>query len=265
MKGIKNKVNDNYFKTENSLWLVGLLAADGCITDDTHITISQSGDNGKEMINYIKKIINFGGNVYERKTSRKMAYSISICSKMMVEDLKNYNVIPKKSLIYSLPDLINKNNINSYIRGYFEGDGSIGVYNNGNSEKYLIISLVGTKEFIDELSKIIPYKYSSIRKLKANNCYEIRWNGSLGIEFGRWLFSDKNLYKSKKCRIFEEYLENCENRFLKYKDKKIEVEKLLKTGMSPMLIAKEVGLAFQTVYRWKANLKNSKTTSKQMD
>jgi hypothetical protein len=249
----KYNINEDYFKilSSESLWLIGLLAADGWINKDRYIGIAQSGDVGKDIIEEVKRVLEYDGPTYEKNTIGSKSYSINITSNEIVNDLLKFNIIPNKSLVYKLPDLSDKELIN-YLRGYIDGDGSVGVYDNGNGYEYLVLSFVGTKEFIEKCGKLIPVKYSGIRDLgRSENCWEVRWYGKQAIEFGNWIYYDKNLYNSKKFCIFDYYIKNNKPDYLVYEEKKEEVKKLLTDGKKVMEVSKITGIPFQTIYTWR--------------
>ena len=150
-------LNEGYFNEINDkqLWLIGLLAADGWIKNNT-LGISQSGQHGEKLINYIKDELKYGGVVYTATTICELAFSIIITSHKFVDVLSKFNIVEKKSLIYELPKLKNEYELRDFIRGYIDGDGSVGVYDNGNGHEYLVISFVGTKNFINNASQKIP-------------------------------------------------------------------------------------------------------------
>jgi hypothetical protein len=133
----KYNINEDYFKDLNSesLWLIGLLAADGWIKKDRYIGIAQSGDEGKAIIEEVKRLLEYNAPTYEKDTIGRKSYSINITSNKIVNNLSLFNIIPNKSLTYELPDL-NDDNFRDYLRGYIDGDGSIGVYNNGSGYEY---------------------------------------------------------------------------------------------------------------------------------
>jgi hypothetical protein len=248
----KYNINEDYFKDLNSesLWLIGLLAADGWIKKDRYIGIAQSGDEGKAIIEEVKRLLEYNAPTYEKDTIGRKSYSINITSNKIVNNLSLFNIIPNKSLTYELPDL-NDDNFRDYLRGYIDGDGSIGVYNNGSGYEYLVISFVGTKDFIHECNKQIPIECSGKRDLiRSNNCWEIRWYGRHAIEFGKWLYYRKNLYNSKKFIIFDEYMKNNKPDYLVYDEKKEVVKKLLIEGKKVMEVSKITGIPFQTIYTW---------------
>ena len=179
-----------------------------------------------------------------------MAYIISVTSNKFVKILENYNIVNSKSLIYKLPVLNTEDELRSFTRGYVDGDGSIGIYGNGKGYKCLVISFVGTKEFIDSIGGKLPIKYSNKLDKKRNNCWELRWYGKKAYEFGDWLYKNKNLFKSNK---FIKFTNNKKPNYISdyYNDKKEIVKKLLLEGKSVSKISEETKIPFQTIYRWK--------------
>ena len=235
--------------TDQTLWLVGLLAADGWIKNDSGIGLAQSGIYGKEMIEHVKDELQYTGPIYSANTSGEISYSIYITNRKIVEKLKKFNIINRKSLIYELPKLPLKK-LRSFIRGYIDGDGSVGVYDNGKGHSSLVISFVGTKNFINEIAQQIPIQYSNILDKKSTNCWEIRWYGEKAHELGSWIYSNKNLFVSKKSVIFANAIKPAYKRDF-YLEKQEMVKKLLKEGRTVLDISSIVNIPFQTIYKWK--------------
>ncbi len=258
----KYNVNDNFFNIESKekYWLIGFIAADGNVSKNL-LSITQSKNVGLDLINYIKELLNYDGIIYESNPplSTEIAYKLCISSKQIIDDLYKYNITERKTYIYEYSN--NIIDIKSFLRGYFEGDGSIGVYNNSSGKKYLISSFVGTKKFIDKMSELLPLKYSSKRNIH-NDLYELRYNGNKAIIFMNWLYEDELLYKSYKYKIFQNYL-LCDdyNRVLKtnikksfYNQIKITIFDKIKNGITSAQIVKDIKLTndipFQTIYKY---------------
>jgi hypothetical protein len=247
----KYSLNESFFDEvgDTQLWLIGLLAADGWIRKNS-IGLSQSGNHGVELINYVKNIIDYSGVIYTSTTTNELAYSISFTSNKFVKILEGYNIVNGKSLIYKLPELNTEDELRSFTRGYIDGDGSIGIYDNGKGYKSLTISFVGTKEFIDTIGDKIPIPYSNKLDKKRNNCWELRWYGKKAYDFGCWLYKNKNLFRSNKFITFAKY--NKPNYIADYYDEKKEiVKKLLLGGIPVSKISEDTGIPFQTIYKWK--------------
>lgn len=118
-------LNDNYMSiidTEEKAYILGLIASDGNI-----------GKNGttslflhKKDIDIIQQISNILNIKIQNYKSHKKMYGININSKQISSDIcKHLNIKPmKKSDIVNFPN-ITKELERHFIRGYFDGDGSI--------------------------------------------------------------------------------------------------------------------------------------------
>lgn len=253
IRNSKYALYETYLDCEKAekYWFLGLMAADGFIINKNCFGISQSGVFGKELIEYLKKELKYGGPIYSGSTVGENYYNLTITSNHIVNKLSEYNIVNKKSLIYDFPNINGDDKIRDFIRGYIDGDGSVGVYDNGNGYEYLVISFVGTKNFINNTSKKIPIGFSSVRELIGENCFEIRWYGKKAVKFCEWLYSNENLYNGYKKNKFINYLKTHNPNFLKYGDKKKEVKELINKNVKVSEIVKITGIPFQTIYKWK--------------
>jgi len=85
--------------------------------------------------------------IYEEYKSSK-CFKVSINSKKIVNDLINKGCINKKSKIIEFPKFLEPKLISHFIRGYFDGDGSISF-----SDKQIGLNFVsGSKNFLKEIS-----------------------------------------------------------------------------------------------------------------
>lgn len=132
--------DENFFEVPNvinSYW-AGFLAADGCISNNTIILEIHNKD--EQHITKFCSSIKYNGAIYRRK-NRDMV-SVGIRSHKIISDLGyNFNIIPRKAKVLLPPNITNKGNIRSFIRGYIDGDGCY-------SDKYNLISVRGTKEML---------------------------------------------------------------------------------------------------------------------
>lgn len=233
-------------------WLIGLLASDGYKGKYNQIGINQSGEDGKKLIEYIKKLINANNPIRKIKTNRKDCFQLIVSSGKIVNELKKFNIVNAKTNIYDLPN-IPQMHLNNFLAGYIEGDGCITVCDNGVGYKYLCASFVGTKEFICKCSELIPIK-GNVRKHSMSDIYEIRWNGENAIKFCDWLYSFENLYHSYK---YENYI-NAKNMFKNTRKERYKIIKnqVLNDFLSNKIdsiqdYANDINIPFQTIYLWK--------------
>jgi hypothetical protein len=123
-------------------------------------------------------------------------------SKATVKDLtKNYNIVPNKTHTL-IPPNISEENISHFVRGFFDGDGSIG---SGNYPRTHIVS--SSKDILDWILKWYS-KYSdtsaNVRKRKNKNFYELEFGGKYAIKFLKLIYKDA-AFESRLERKFKLY------------------------------------------------------------
>lgn len=120
--------NENYFKVQsnNMAYILGFLAADGTVSKSSNeikITVS---NKDKELLQKIKEELEYTGKIKESTTSDGFDIAtLEITCQSYKEDLSKYNIIPNKTYTFSIPTTLNKIYWKDFIRGYFDGDGSV--------------------------------------------------------------------------------------------------------------------------------------------
>ena len=147
-------------------------------------------------------------NSYSNNSYSRLIYS----SKTMFNDLLKYNFVEHKTNILNPPDLSLLNDFTSdFIRGYFDGNGSIAHTNTEKSNSYAF-KLVSTKEFLDFVNAYIKEKLG----FSANKYYKRRdYQKVMSLEFGGnlktqkildLLYKDANIYLDRK---YNRYIDLC--------------------------------------------------------
>lgn len=120
----KYKINSNYFEKINSeqkAYIFGFILADGNI----YKTSLKIDLNKKDecILRYVLNCMQSEHKIYSYKNNR----SILIRNVKLVEDLKKLGCFPNKSHNLPFPtfDIIPKDLLHHFVRGYFDGDGSI--------------------------------------------------------------------------------------------------------------------------------------------
>lgn len=106
--------------------------------------------------------IEWKGNIYRRgqRGHSKPSSTINLASDKLCDDLeRNFNIVPRKSLILEPPNLENDLAL-SYIAGYIDGDGCIRVIRDG----YLTCTISGTYQVLDW----IKFVFDKISHIKTN-------------------------------------------------------------------------------------------------
>lgn len=198
--------NENYFDiidTEDKAYFLGLLYADGCVHKNILSISLQEKD--KEILEKFKNFINYTGNlnlVKKRNENQQNQFQIQIISDKLTNSLKNLGCIPNKSLILQFPTekQVPSHLIHHFIRGYFDGDGSI--FNNGNSK---VITIIGSRFFIKDLKVIFNnlLKTNKIEKIIKNNLLISFYKKSEIEKIYTYFYSNSNIYLQRKYEKFK--------------------------------------------------------------
>lgn len=208
------KIKESYFDTIDSqekAYFLGLLFADGCNTG-TNITLSLSGDDHylldvfqNEL--YIDKHPKISKTIFKNKNF-KTSYRMTICNTHIREILNEYGVIKRKSLLLKYPkNVVNSNHFPHFIRGYFDGDGSVWI----RRHNQVCYSILSTKEFLFSVAKELNkfninienkiYKKGKVFQLADTKQETVR-------QFYNFIYKDANIFMKRKKKLFDENLED---------------------------------------------------------
>lgn len=218
----KYTFNERYFEeidSANKAYWLGFIYADGYISSKRNqsnrvLGIALSIKDKKHLDKFnnclesnvkIKSYIEsngFGkGNEYCR---------IVYTSQKLTDDLIKHGVYEHKSCILSNPNISEKY-IKDFIRGYFDGDGSIWKQDNATQFN---ISIVGTNEllmFIQNylLKNGIISRYYPLNKRRKNQIVSnFKFGGNnLAYKFLQYLYENSEMYLDRKMKLYLELKE----------------------------------------------------------
>ena len=115
-------------------------------------------------------------------------------SNVIIKNLQLYGIGSHKSLTLQFPNNIKQSQfINAFIRGYFDGDGSLCLYKNGIFD----IKILGTKKFLEDIKSIVGIQ-CRISNPKSN-IYELRISkNSERKKFLTFIYKDATIYLKRK-------------------------------------------------------------------
>jgi hypothetical protein len=160
----------------------------------------------KEFQNIIGSHNHIHRTIRNRQNSILYTSAINVQSTKMAHDLFRYGIIPNKTFKTYLSNQIPFKYMRDYIRGIFDGDGTVYKYR----KKYLRFAFYGTyklmfdiREFLYNtvgLSKnaIITQKNENVSFIpyaKKQDCYK----------FYHYIYDDANLYLKRKKQIFDKF------------------------------------------------------------
>lgn len=217
----KYSLNENYFDcidTPNKAYILGFFYADGsnCFSKKTismalqehdkdileRIRLEIKSEKKLEYIDYTTKH-DFGYNY-------KNQYRLLLFSAHMCKTLNSIGMVPNKSLKLDFPH-ISPSLYSHFIRGYYDGDGSLYVYIKPNGTIQPHFTITSTDSFCRKTQII----FSEVLKIKGGNIYDASCHNGITKVLtisGRtqvklildWLYSDAELFLERK---YHHYME----------------------------------------------------------
>ncbi len=205
----KYNFNESYFeKIDNheKAQILGMLAADGCLYNGRYTQIALQIDD-LDYIKWIKERIEYNGKIYfpnrkKNNKKEKQICSLCICSKKLYEDLEKLGLYKQKSLTLPFPleKQVPKQFLNSFVLGYFEGDG--GIYINKNCSCH--IHFAGSDNFCQELRDVIKKELNiSFGIQKHGKISQLYLQGNVqGFKFLNWIYKNAKFQMGQKYKKF---------------------------------------------------------------
>lgn len=209
-------LNENYFNhidTQDKAYILGLLYADGFVGDE-HYNNVVLGMKDKDIIEKIAKCIDYSGEIKKGNKggfkNSTYSYIINFSSKIMTNDLRRYGLYPNKSLTMKYFPLIPKELERHFIRGYFDGDGTVVLSKNSSYykgkdfiKKYeyptIQIGFLGTESFVEKLAEKMCLKNCIIINTKTPLIKELRISSKKeSFRIFQFLYDDADIFLERK-------------------------------------------------------------------
>lgn len=204
---------DNIDTEEKAYWL-GFLYADGNIsTVGNRLEINLSSKDLDHMLKF-KKFLKLESEIkIDDNDPKSVKCRLSIRNKHMWNQLNDKGCVPCKSLVLKFPDksiFKSQNLIYDFIRGYCDGDGSLGLYLHKGTQNHMCnLEFVGTENFLNGIQDFLGIR-GTIRNKSctnwANQAYELRYCGLKARQVARLLYENSSIYMDRK---YNRYLQFC--------------------------------------------------------
>ena len=220
--------NDNYFEsidTEKKAYILGFIIADGHISKENRLCFSNSIDD-VSIFNEIKNEISPDSKIYFKKCNkgvknRKEQCVLRIKSNVLCNQLQDkYSIHNNKTydtkFTFNL-DLIPKELIVHFIRGFFDGDGSISFYKTKGTIFFNFSFISTSFNFISQVAQLFENNFKVEKVIREIEGKTINWF-TLRFDYDRhrareikkiyeFLYQDATIFLERKRIKFEKYLE----------------------------------------------------------
>lgn len=206
----KYEINESIFESidnEEKAYILGFLYADGYINiKNNHVELTLKKSD-LQILESIKNIIfNKERPLIPIKNGKYLRLSIS--SRRIVNDLYKLGCIQKKTFLLKFPK-IKKSLIRHFIRGYFDGDGSVYIQKN-----VLNISILGTIDLLNKMQEIFITKLNFNKTElderhpeRKTNIRSLRYGGNVIMNrFYHYIYDDSKIFLKRKRSKFESIL-----------------------------------------------------------
>lgn len=207
----KYKYNWDFFETDSEelYYFLGFVAADGYISNnDIEIGLNIQD---KHLLEHFRDLICPDKPIYNKTRTNSCTLKIS-CKSRISRFKEFFSMITNKKHEEMIFPTIPDEYVRHFIRGYIDGDGSIGkakAYRDDKIYTDLRLRILGNYNFLHELNEktksIYPHKTKAIIKKGKENVYEITYNFSTAQALLEWIYEDSHIYLSRKHAKFLEY------------------------------------------------------------
>jgi predicted DNA-binding protein YlxM (UPF0122 family) len=285
----KFEINEDFFDhidSEEKAYFLGFLWADGCNhLDGNYVSLSQSSkdreilvklaaliykDNPEERVVHLERVRESKAKMCVGEEKIEFVDYFTINSQHICKTLNAIGCTPAKSLTCTFPAISDPDLQRHFIRGYFDGDGSI---NSSQNDKEYSSSFIGTKETMSSIKNIIASGCYVIfgeptlandnhgkfdengEEIKTVNCYRLQLAGNQQIKtFGEWLYRDAKIFMARKKVVFDALSERIdwvknpqlflesESKTVLTDDQKAKISEMVHADKTAKQIAVEIGL-----------------------
>lgn len=215
---VRLPVNEDFFKvwSPEMAYVLGFFCADGAMTVNPRGSKYIDFDIAdKDLLFEIKKSLASAHPIKERRRSNSLTYRLQIGSKIMFNDLLALGFTPKKTFRFSIPN-IPEGLFGHFIRGYFDGDGSVwsGLVHKERKTPFAALRTLftsGNEKFLIELSSYLENKLCMKGVLSyASGAHRLLYAAKSSLFLYRFMYTgiENNLFLDRKKAVFEKYISN---------------------------------------------------------
>lgn len=200
--------NEEFFSvidTEAKAYWLGFIAADGYVYCQPgagyRLVIKLHPQDVKHLLKF-KHDIGTDAPVADYSHYKSPCHQICVSSKRLVTDLAQHGIVQAKSTILKFPTTVPANLLRHYIRGVFDGDGSIWRGSYGEFS----LSFVGTYDMMRPIRDILTVSCymgrAKIAKQKGKNLHRFMYHCKGITRILVYLYEGATVYLDRKARFY---------------------------------------------------------------
>lgn len=210
----KYSLDESFFDNidnEIKAYYLGFIYADGNHTRNGRKYTIRLALNKKD----IHILEEFNKHLSHAKPLRHSKYNdmveLEIASKHISGKMLELGVVPRKTFLLEFPNWIDENLKHHFLRGYFDGDGYVGVHKPKKSKLCCVTCMVSTESFCFSVKKILQTLnvncYIRPRHPERNtNTRQLEVGGNIQVKrFLDYLYKDATVFLKRKYKIYKDF------------------------------------------------------------
>jgi hypothetical protein len=201
--GLRTQKTDYFHSIDapSKAYVLGFIYADGCMLENGVLSFGQKKEDTC-ILDFICQELHSAVPIRIQGEYARL----NILSLQITEDLKKHGIVPRKSMTIEWPTTVPDHLIWHFLRGYFDGDGGVGIYK--SRTRFICCATIACSHpFAITLGNFLAsYQISSsLRPSTTGSISEIRINGFRNCSyFAQLLYKDASFSLPRKRIIFSE-------------------------------------------------------------
>lgn len=229
----KHGLNQNYFKTwsHNMAYILGFIVADGCVYTNIEeknnskkhksLLVFTLAERDREILEKIRSELEYEGEIfthYSQGYSKEKGYKhvrLAINSHIMINDIKELGITERKTFNEVVPIGLPKEYELDFIRGFFDGDGSVGGQYPTNSKgvrtettQIRVRLHSGSKQILEDIQSILQkYGFKEKEIKPSESIFDITYSTNESLKLYELFYENSNtLYLKRKKDKFDQLI-----------------------------------------------------------
>lgn len=205
---IEETLFDSIDTEEKAYWL-GFMYADGNIDSTKKVIAVNLSEKDSDHLEKFKKFLNYSHELMHVFDGKHHKCRLSVTNHHMWDTLNSYGCTPRKSLTVKFPseDIFkDKSLIKHFIRGYWDGDGTLTWKNKEHTRAEM--GALGTENFLNTMQKYLPIGFRKIQTKHpdgALECKSYQVEDTIAFKLAFFLYEGATVYMNRKYDVFKKY------------------------------------------------------------
>lgn len=197
-------LDENVFEvidTKDKAYWLGFLYADGYVSNAKNDIEIGLAEKDLEHLNKARTFFKTDRPLHKKvkrvKGKEYVGYKLTVTSQKLKNDLINKGCVNNKSLILKFPttEQVPQSLLPDFVRGYFDGDGSV---THANYGRQIAAEILGASDFIDGLNDWVGFDSTKHSFNHSVETFRIQLFGKKAESFYERIYSNPHIYLDRK-------------------------------------------------------------------